>query len=402
MLQIFGRKGIRLTEARIGARLHVAVLQLQDFRNHAHFALQLDDRPVCLIGPNGAGKTNILEALTLLAPGRGLRGASAEEMARGGAQGVAARARAWSVFAQLRQGEDRRQIGMGLETVPGLGHKRMARLDGRPASSGELAKAARMAWVIPAMDRLFAGPPGDRRRFLDRLTLARASEHGAVASAYERALRERQRLLGEPRPDGAWLTGLEQEMAAHGAALAAARVETLRHLRQAIAARPSAAFPEALLAMEGDLEAAFEAGGVSADIEEDFARSLRAFRGRDGAAGRAHLGPHRSDLLVRHGPKDMPASLSSTGEQKALLLGIVIAHVRALSQDPGAGPALLLLDEAGAHLDAARREALAMELLALPGQSWLTGTDASLFEAFDRQAQRFWLNEDGLSQAPQV
>lgn len=391
-----------MTEARIGARLHVAVLQLQDFRNHTHFALQLDDRPVCLIGPNGAGKTNILEALTLLAPGRGLRGASAEEMARGGAQGVAARARAWSVFAQLRQGEDRRQIGMGLETVPGLGHKRMARLDGRPASSGELAKAARMAWVIPAMDRLFAGPPGDRRRFLDRLTLARASEHGAVASAYERALRERQRLLGEPRPDGAWLTGLEQEMAAHGAALAAARVETLRHLRQAIAARPSAAFPEALLAMEGDLEAAFEAGGVSADIEEDFARSLRAFRGRDGAAGRAHLGPHRSDLLVRHGPKDMPASLSSTGEQKALLLGIVIAHVRALSQDPGAGPALLLLDEAGAHLDAARREALAMELLALPGQSWLTGTDASLFEAFDRQAQRFWLNEDGLSQAPQV
>ncbi len=387
----------------IPARHHVALLQLSDFRNHADLLLRLDDRPVCLIGANGVGKTNILEALTMLAPGRGLRGAASEDLARGGSEAAGRRARAWSVFAELRQGQETRRLGVGLESAPDAsGPKRMARLDGRAATSSDLAKAARMAWVIPAMDRLFAGPPGDRRRFLDRLTLARASEHGSVAGAYERALRERQRLLGEPRPDGAWLTGLEQEMAAHGAALAAARVETLRHLRQAIAARPSGAFPEAILALEGDLEAAFEAGGVSADIEEDFARSLRAFRGRDGAAGRALLGPHRSDLLVRHGPKDMPASLSSTGEQKALLLGIVIAHVRALSQDPGAGPALLLLDEAGAHLDAARREALAMELLALPGQSWLTGTDASLFEAFDRQAQRFWLNEDGLSHAPQV
>ena len=386
-----------MSQARIGARLHVAVLRLQDFRNHADFSLELDDRPVCLIGPNGAGKTNILEALTLLAPGRGLRGAGAEEMARGGAQGLAARARAWSVFAQLRHGEAACQIGIGLESVPGLGHKRMARLDGRPASSGELAKAARMAWVIPAMDRLFAGPPGDRRRFLDRLTLARASEHGAVANAYERALRERQRLLAEPRPDGAWLSGLEQEMAAHGAALAAARVETLRHLRHAIAARPSAAFPEAVLALEGDLEGAFEMGGVSADIEEGFARDLRAGRGRDAAAGRALTGPHRSDLMVRHGPKDMPASLSSTGEQKALLLGIVIAHVRALSQDPSAGPALLLLDEAGAHLDFTRRAALAQELMALPGQAWLTGTDASLFEAFASDAQVCELKDQPLA-----
>lgn len=376
-------------------RHHVALLQLSDFRNHADLALRLDDRPVCVLGANGAGKTNILEALSLLAPGRGLRGAGGEEMARIDPEAVSARLRAWSVFAELRQEDETRRIGIGLEAVPGAGQKRTARLDGRPATSADLAKAARMAWVIPAMDRLFAGPPGDRRRFLDRLTLARASEHGAAAAAYERALRERQKVLGEPHPDAAWLTGLELEMATHGAALAAARLETVQRLRQAIAARPSAAFPEAVLTLEGELESAFAQGRISADVEDGFARLLRAERPRDRAAGRALQGPHRSDLLVRHGPKDMPASLSSTGEQKALLLGIVIAHVRALSLDPGAGPALLLLDEAGAHLDAARREALAQELLALPGQTWLTGTDASLFEAFGAQAQRIWLNEHG-------
>lgn len=376
-------------------RLHIGLLQLDDFRSHGELRLSLDDRPVCLIGPNGAGKTNVLEALTVLAPGRGLRSAGGEEMARGGAEGAAQRPRAWSVFAELRGATHTRRIGVGLEAVPGAGPKRVARLDGHLATATDLAKAARMAWVVPAMDRLFAGPPGDRRRFLDRLTLARAAEHGSAAAGYERALRERQRLLTEARPDGAWLTGLEQEMATHGAAIAAARAETVQHLRQAIAARPSEAFPEAVLSLEGELEARFAAGGISADVEDDFARTLRTARGRDASAGRALSGPHRSDLLVRHGPKDMPASLSSTGEQKALLLGIVIAHVRALSLDPGAGPALLLLDEAGAHLDGQRRAALAQELLALPGQSWLTGTDASLFEAFGTDAQRVWIGPPG-------
>jgi DNA replication and repair protein RecF len=244
-----------------------------------------------------------------------------------------------------------------------------------------------MIWVTPAMDRLFSGPPGDRRRFLDRLVYARASEHGHAAAAYERAMRERQRLLNDNIRDDAWLSGLEREMAAHGCAIAAARVETIAYLQSAIDARPEGAFPKSMLALEGELEAQFAAGGISGDIEDRFAADLKLNRGRDFGAGRSLSGPHRSDLRVRHAPKDMPADQCSTGEQKALLLGLVLAQARALAEDIGAGPALILIDEAAAHLDAARRAALFDELLALPGQAWLTGTDADLFDAFGDRAQ---------------
>jgi DNA replication and repair protein RecF len=239
------------------------------------------------------------------------------------------------------------------------------------------------------MDRLWSGPAGDRRRFFDRLTLARAAEHGQAAAAYERAMRERQRLLSDRMFDDAWLSALEHEMSAHGAAIAAARVETLSRLQEAIDARPDGAFPKALLALEGMLEARFARGGKSADVEEDFAALLREMRGRDAGAGRALDGPHRSDLLARHAAKDMPAETCSTGEQKALLLGLVLAQARALADDPAAGPSLILIDEAAAHLDGSRRAALYEELLANPGQAWLTGTDASLFEAFGARAQIF-------------
>jgi DNA replication and repair protein RecF len=239
------------------------------------------------------------------------------------------------------------------------------------------------------MDRLFSGPAGDRRRFFDRLTLGRAAEHGQSALAYERALRERTRLLADRNFDDAWLGGIEREMAAHGAAMAAARVETLHRLQDAIDARPEGAFPKAILALEGLLEHQFEAGAASADVEEAFIRLLREMRGRDAGAGRALDGPHRADLLARHAPKNMAADQCSTGEQKALLLGLVLAQARALAADPGAGPALILIDEAAAHLDSARRAALFDELLANPGQAWLTGTDANLFEAFGDRAQAF-------------
>lgn len=375
--------------------MHLQALRLTDFRNHAAFALELDARPVCLIGPNGVGKTNILEALTMLAPGRGLRSASLGEIARGGEAGAEGRGgRPWSVYAEAVEGGAVRRLGVGAEITPEGALRRVARLDGRPASGAEMASALRMAWITPALDRLFAGPPGDRRRFLDRLTLARAAEHGAAAAGYERAMRERQRLLSDDVRDPAWLSALEREMAAHGAAVAAARVETVARLKAAIAARAESPFPMALVALEGELEAAFAAGEPSAVVEDRFAESLRQSRGRDAAAGRALAGPHRSDLLVRHAEKDMPAALSSTGEQKALLLGIVIAHVRALAQDLGAGPALLLVDEAGAHLDPARRAALAEELLALPGQAWLTGVEASLFEGFGERARRVTLTAE--------
>ena len=369
------------------SRLSCAELTLVDFRNHEETTLHLDARPVCFYGPNGAGKTNLLEALTMLAPGRGLRGASLGEIARGGEEGALARPRAWSVSALMRVGDEQVRIGAGAERGPEGGLKRVTRLDGRAAGAAEIARLARMIWIVPAMDRLFAGPPGDRRRFLDRLVLGRAAEHGAAAAAYERATRERQRLLAEDRRDEAWLNSLEREMAAHGAAVAAARVETVSILEAAIARRPEGAFPKAALALEGEIEAAFAYGRPSIDIEDDFIAELKRNRPRDAASGRAILGPHRSDLRVRHAAKDMPAELSSTGEQKALLLGLILAQAHALAEEPGAGPALILLDEAAAHLDADRRAALFDELLALPGQAWLTGTDDTLFSAFGDRAQ---------------
>jgi DNA replication and repair protein RecF len=297
------------------------------------------------------------------------------------------------VSARIVQDGDETALGAGAERTPEGGVKRIARRDGQPATAAELAEAARMTWLTPAMDRLWSGPAGDRRRFFDRLTLARASQHGAAAAAYERAMRERQRLLGERTFDEAWLAGLEREMSAHGAAIAAARVETLHRLQEAIEARPEGAFPKALLALEGLLEARFENGSKSADVEEDFAELLRDVRSRDAAAGRAVDGPHRSDLKARHGAKNIEADQCSTGEQKALLVGVTLAQARALASDPGAGPSLILIDEAAAHLDGVRRAALFDELLANEGQAWLTGTDENLFEAFGVRAQRFEVRE---------
>ncbi|MFT3728437.1 MAG: DNA replication/repair protein RecF [Terricaulis sp.] len=367
-------------------RLSVARLTLTDFRNHAALDLELDARPVCLFGPNGAGKTNLIEALTVLSPGRGLRGATPLELAR---DGGGDRLQPWAVSARVALDDDLTIIGAGAERTPEGGVKRIMRRDGRPATASDLADAARMTWLTPAMDRLWSGPAGDRRRFFDRLTLSRAAEHGAAAAAYERAMRERQRLLSERVFDETWLGGLEREMSAHGAAIAAARVETLHRLQDSIDARPDGAFPKAVLALEGMLEERFERGAKSADVEEDFAEVLREVRPRDAGAGRALDGPHRSDLKASHAAKNMPADQCSTGEQKALLLGLALAQARALAADPGAGPALILIDEAAAHLDSMRRAALFDELLANPGQAWLTGTDASLFEAFGARAQIF-------------
>lgn len=369
-------------------RLHISRLTLTNFRNHAVLDLGLDARPVCLFGPNGAGKTNILEALTMLAPGRGLRAASLTDVARAG-EDDEMRVQPWAVSARVSQDGEESVLGAGAERTPEGGVKRLARRNGQPATAAELAEAARMTWLTPAMDRLWSGPAGDRRRFFDRLTLARATEHGQAAASYERAMRERQRLLSDRVFDDAWLGGLEREMSAHGAAIAAARVETLHRLQDAIDARPDGAFPKALLSLEGSLEARFERGAKSADVEEDFAGLLREMRGRDAGAGRALDGPHRSDLKARHAAKGMDADQCSTGEQKALLLGLTLAQARALAGDPGAGPSLILIDEAAAHLDAVRRAALFDELLANPGQAWLTGTDESLFEAFGARAQMF-------------
>lgn len=360
-------------------RLWCARLTLTDFRSHAFLDLSLDARPVCLYGPNGAGKTNILEALAALAPGRGLRSATAAEIGR--VQADTQRGLLWAVSAKIISDENEIALGVGAERSGDGGARRVTRLEGDSIAAGEMSRALRLAWATPAMDRLFSGPAGDRRRFFDRLTIARSPAHGRNAAAYERAMRDRQRLLDDGG-DAHWIDALEAQMARHGAAIAQARAAMLALLSAAINARPDGAFPKSILAFAGRWE-----NTAAGDIESELAEALRRGRARDTAAGRALEGPHRSDLLVRHGPKDMPADLCSTGEQKALLLGIMLAHAHALADDAHSGPCLLLLDEAAAHLDPDRRAALFDELLALPGQSWLTGTEDALFTAFGARAQ---------------
>jgi DNA replication and repair protein RecF len=359
-------------------------LALTQFRNHPRLDLELDGRPVCLIGPNGAGKTNVLEALTTLGAGRGLRSAELADMCREGEDGGP-----WAVAAGLDVSGVAVRIGVGAEVTPQGGWRRVARMDGRAATPAQLADQVRLVWLTPAMDRLFAGPAGERRRFLDRLAASVAPAHAEAASAYERAMRERQKLLDDGETSGPWLDGLEHEAAAHGAAVAAGRIDAIDALQAAIDARPDGPFPKADLAIEGGLEAAIRDGSRAGALEDAFAARLRSVRPRDAAAGRALDGPHRSDFSARHRAKDRPAADCSTGEQKALVVGLALAHARRLADSARAANPLLLLDEACAHLDAERRAALAGELLSLPGQAWLTGVETQAFDAFGAGAQRF-------------
>jgi DNA replication and repair protein RecF len=353
-------------------------LSLEDFRNYQSLALPLDGRPVCLFGPNGAGKTNILEAISQLGPGRGLRAAPLGELTRHGAAG------GWSVAARL---EDDIRVTVTLETNGAA--KRGVRIDGAPASPGDLAERLRLIWLTPAMDGLFRGGASERRRFFDRLVMAHRPAHGRAVSRYEKALAERNALIERGPVDPAWADALEAGLADSGAEIAFNRHEVLLALQAAIDTRPEGAFPKAGLALDGMAEQAAAGGHGLIDLAEELKEALRAGRGRDIAAGRTLTGPHRSDLTVIHRPSGAPAGEASTGQQKALLIGLVLASAAALSQG-GEGPApLILLDEAAAHLDADRRAALFAELLALGGQAWLTGTEAFLFEAFGASAQRF-------------
>ncbi len=377
---------VDLPEPRAGAaRVAVTDLRLGDFRNYAGLRLASDGRHVVLAGENGAGKTNILEALSLLSPGRGLRRARLDEMARLGSAG------AWSVFARLDGPDGEVAIGTGSE---GAGEEetrvRRVRIDGEAArSADDLLDFVRVLWLTPAMDGLFTGPGSERRRFLDRLVLAVDPGHGARVAAFEKAMRGRNRLLEEDRFDLEWLAAIEAQMAELGVAVAAARVETVACLERLIAAtRADAPFPHAELALEGEIEALVAGGGPSAHAEDDYRARLAEGRRRDKAAGRTLAGPHRADLAVRHGPKDMPAGLSSTGEQKALLLGLVLAHARLVGETSGRAP-LLLLDEVAAHLDPRRRGELFDVVEALGAQCWMTGTDASAFAALGARSEVF-------------
>lgn len=370
----------------------VTRLKLTGFRNYALLDLSLETRPVALFGPNGAGKTNLVEAVSFLGPGRGVRAAGADAVRRRTPDGPDP---IWAVYAEAMTVEGPVSLATGSD--PAEPSRRRTRLDGAATTQTALARLFPMLWLTPREDRLWAGPRSDRMRFFDRLVLAGSPDHGAEASGYEKAQRERQRLLDKEmdgaRIDPDWLTALEAEMAARGAALAAARVDALARLQSEIDARPDTAFPKANLALEGLLEARLAAGDAAGDVEEFFIDALVKARRRDGAAGRSLTGPHRTELTARHRAKDQAAGDCSTGEQKALVLGLALAQASAIARMRGAAP-VLILDEACAHLDAARRDGLAQGLLDLGSQAWLTGVDSSLFDAFGAAIQRVHV-EDG-------
>ncbi|TPM00349.1 MULTISPECIES: DNA replication/repair protein RecF [unclassified Mesorhizobium] len=364
------------------AQTHISKLTLTNFRNYAALSVELEPGAVVFSGDNGAGKTNLLEAISLLTPGRGLRRAPYADVAREGGDG------GFALHARLDGPDGQVEIGTGISSGDSLGEGgRRVRINGATARSAEdMLEWLRVVWLTPSMDALFTGPAADRRRFLDRLVLAIDPGHGQRALDYEKAMRGRNRLLTEGSRDLSWFEAIEMQMAETGVAIAAARAEMVRLLAAMIDRLPdSGPFPQADIGLSGDLEAEI-ATMPAVDVEERFRRTLAGGRDRDRAAGRALEGPHRSDLVVRHRPKAMPAELCSTGEQKALLVGIVLSHARLTGEMSGLTP-ILLLDEIAAHLDGGRRAALFSILEELNCQAFMTGTDAALFSSLAGRAQ---------------
>jgi DNA replication and repair protein RecF len=384
-------------------QLWVRRLQLTAFRNYPRAALESDGRPVVLSGPNGAGKTNLLEAVSFLAPGRGLRRAGLSEVERRAGSGEnespAMGAQPWAVAAQVVTPDGPRDLGTGRDPTAEGRERRAVKIDGAFAESQQaLGEIVAVTWLTPQMDRLFQDSPGHRRRFVDRLVYGVDPAHAARVNRYEHAMRERARLLrGAGQPDPAWLGALEQRMAEQGVAIAAARRQMIDRLTRAAQAG-GGPFPKASLALAGDLETWFDQ--LSAlEAEERLANALAEARARDAEAGGAAYGPHRADLLAQHVDRALPAELCSTGEQKALLIAIVLAHARLLAAERGFAP-LVLLDEVAAHLDAERRAALFHELVTLGAQPWLTGTDPELFAGLAGRAQFFTVREGRIEAGP--
>jgi DNA replication and repair protein RecF len=354
----------------------VTRLTLTDFRNYVQLRLEPSRPLVALAGANGAGKTNLLEAVSLLSPGRGLRGVEFQALARQGGSGH------WAVAANVLTPQGDMQLGTAWQ--PGedgeASATRSVMIDGlAQRSAGSLAGLVRMVWLTPAMDRLFQGAPGDRRRFLDRMVMLFDAGHASRAASFEKLMRERNALLAENSPDPAWLASIEVQMAESAVAVAAARISAVttlaRHLGPSEHQGP---FPWADLAITGAMEDLVIAH-PAVEAEDIYRQQLAKGRNLDRAAGRALAGPHRSDLRVTHGPKAMAAELCSTGEQKALLIGLILAQALAAKSLFGASP-MLLLDEIAAHLDPARRTSLFRLLESLQSQVFMTGTEASLFD----------------------
>ena len=356
--------------------MRIARLALTDFRNHPDLLLEVGPGLVVLTGENGVGKTNVLEALSLLAPGRGLRNAALGEMARQDGPG------GFAVAARLCSSPGELDIGTG--TSPAASERRQIRINGATAAVNSLAEWLSVLWLTPAMDRLFSDTAGARRRFLDRFVLALEPGHATHAARYDAAMRARNKLLADPaQADPAWLSSLEAAMAEHGSLVAAARERTIAALGEELADRSNVPFPRAAVALD-------QRALPQAELRDRFT----AGRERDAAAGRALIGPHRTDLLVTHVDKHQLADRCSTGEQKALLLGLVLAHAELVANRSARTP-LLLLDEVAAHLDSPRRAALFGRLCAWGGQVWMTGTDVALFEGVGPAATRLHLEASG-------
>ena len=362
-------------------------LTLTNFRNYRAATLEADLRPIVLYGPNGAGKTNLIEAISFLAPGRGLRRATVEEVAFHEGDG------SWAVAAEVEGALGLATLGTGIERAPedGAPVQRKCRIDRElVASAAAFADHLRVVWLVPAMDSLFVGAPSERRRFLDRLALAVDAEHASRVNALERALRSRNRLLEEARPDPHWLDAVEHETAELAVAVAGLRAEALHRLDSVLASRQDADFPPVEIALDGWMEKLLPAH-PAIEIEERYRAVLRDNRGRDAAAGRTLDGPHLTDLLVVYRQKGIAAAEASTGEQKALLIGLVLAHARLIAEMTGSAP-VLLLDEVVAHLDPARRAALHGELAELGAQVWMTGADPALFAEIKNDAAMIEVN----------
>ncbi len=359
-------------------------LTLTNFRSYRAASLQVGDGPVVLIGANGAGKTNLIEAISFLVPGRGLRRAALEEVAFSEGDG------SWAASAEVEGMLGLATLGTGIEpsAADATGRTRLCRIDREPVgSAAAFADHLRVVWLTPAMDQLFAGPASERRRFLDRLVLAVDAEHQGRVNALERALRSRNRLLEDPRPDPHWLDAIEHETAELAVAVAAQRTETVRRLQGALASRKDDAFPSAEITLDGWMEQLLPEH-PAVEIEERYRGILKDNRPRDAAAGRTLDGPHLTDLDVVYSPKNIPAADASTGEQKALLIGLVLAHAGLLNEMTGFAP-VLLLDEVVAHLDPDRRTALYAALGRLGAQVFMTGADPAAFADVASQADVF-------------
>jgi len=359
-------------------------LTLANFRSYHAASVAAGDGPAVLVGPNGAGKTNLLEAISFLSPGRGLRRATLEEAAFSEGDG------GWAVSAEVEGALGLVTLGTGIEppadedAIPA----RKYRIDREPAASAAaFADHLRVIWLVPAMDGLFAGPAGERRRFMDRLVLAVDAEHGSRVNALERSLRSRNRLLESASPDPHWLDAAEHETAELAVAVAAARADTVRRLSAALAASRTPEFPSAEIALEGWMETLL-LSHPAVEVEDRYRAVLKDNRARDAAAGRTLDGPHLSDLAVVYAPKGIAARDASTGEQKALLIGLVLAHAGLVAEMSGAAP-VILLDEVVAHLDPGRRAALYDALERLGAQIWMTGADPAAFADIAPRAQMF-------------